>query len=118
MMATPVFCSSCGQALKAGAKFCANCGADVVASVETNSSPVVVSSTPNAPSPAASQPQHSPDGRWWWDGTQWTGVPPPTQMPPAPQAKKGWSMVRILVIVFIIVPLLIVAAVTVFLALW
>ena len=34
---------------------------------------------------ASAPPQFSPDGRWWWDGTQWIPVPPPP--PPVDQAE-------------------------------
>ena len=42
---------------------------------------------PQQPSPrqemgSAAPPQFSPDGRWWWDGSQWIPAPMP-QMPPA-----------------------------------
>jgi hypothetical protein len=32
-----------------------------------------------------SQPQYSPDGRWWWDGRQWLRASP--DRPPAPVAR-------------------------------
>ena len=31
-------------------------------------------------------PQFSPDGQWWWDGTQWL----PAAQAPAPQAQPPW----------------------------
>jgi hypothetical protein len=48
-----------------GARFCAACGARLDA--------------PNAPEKATSpseqvQGQYSPDGKWWWNGTQWVSV--------------------------------------------
>jgi hypothetical protein len=80
-MATPTFCSACGQALKEGARFCANCGSVVVAKAAPAQSPVGVSpapakailtpQTPNAP------PQFSPDGKWWWNGKQWVAANQP-----------------------------------------
>lgn len=34
------------------------------------------------PTPPTAPPQMSADGRWWWNGNQWTPVPPPpTQQP-------------------------------------
>lgn len=27
--------------------------------------------------PPTAPPQYSPDGRWWWDGSQWVPVPRP-----------------------------------------
>lgn len=39
---------------------------------------------PGAGGPA---PQHSPDGRWWWDGHQWV----PARRPAEPRAAGGWS---------------------------
>jgi hypothetical protein len=41
-------------------------------------------------SPAAAPPQRSPDGKWWWDGQQWTPAqdapePAAAQAPPAGQ---------------------------------
>lgn len=96
MMATPTFCSACGQALKAGARFCANCGASVMASVQAAPSLVALSSTPQVASlPAAGPPQYSADGRWWWNGAHWTAViaPAPTPTPAVvPLRKNAFSL--------------------------
>jgi hypothetical protein len=61
------FCSSCGTALKEGARFCASCGAAVMASVELNQANAAATVNPSV-----SEPQYSADGNWWWDGKHWT----------------------------------------------
>ena len=88
---TTTFCSACGQALKEGARFCANCGATVVAKPEPAQKPVapvvtpaVVAPTPVTQSPA-SPPQFSTDGKHWWDGTKWNVVPTAPASPVLPR---------------------------------
>jgi hypothetical protein len=56
------------------------------------------------------QPQFSADGRWWWDGRRWIGVPdaghrphPPSGVPPAEAAPRPSSPPLLGVIVVVVV---------------
>src|SRR5262245_18208531 len=59
------------------------------------------------PAPGAAQPQHSADGRWWWNGWQW--VPAPYHRPPQPsrpaapgpkpgRPSSGWIVLGVLLL--------------------
>lgn len=72
VMERPAFCASCGAALKPGARFCETCGKPVMVA------PVLaVEAKAAAAAPETSQAvgQRSPDGKWWWNGTQWVAMP-------------------------------------------
>ncbi len=53
----------------------------------TPAAPGVAPSTPPPPPSAEPGVQYSPDGRWWWDGSQW--LPAPGPPPPAPSVAPG-----------------------------
>lgn len=75
VMEKPAFCSSCGAALKPGAKFCESCGKPVMV---TAAAVVPVEGRPTgreASGAAAAVGRQSADGKWRWDGTRWVAVP-------------------------------------------
>ena len=91
VMEKPVFCASCGAALKPGARFCESCGKPVaIAPVEAKA---IIPETAAAPAASQAVGQRSPDGKWWWDGTQWVAMKeaaaPVIEVAAAGQAKKG-----------------------------
>ena len=59
-------------------------GADIPASSSRADISPAPAPTP-APTPAPAQPQgqYSPDGRWWWNGTEWVPVQAPAPTGPA-----------------------------------
>jgi hypothetical protein len=62
-------------------------GADIPASATRADIAPVPTPAPPVPAPAAApqpQGQYSPDGRWWWNGTEW--VPVPGAVAPGPEA--------------------------------
>ena len=91
-MEKPTFCTSCGAALKIGARFCETCGKPVMVAAAEEVKAAVPAQT-SAPVASWAVGQRSPDGKWWWDGTQWVLMPQAMAPAIAPavarQVKKG-----------------------------
>ncbi len=78
------FCSNCGQPVHGDERFCTYCGHELRAAAAIPAARVPASTPASVAGPstavpvnAAHQPappQHSPDGKYWWDGTTWEPV--------------------------------------------
>ena len=89
---SPSICPVCGTENGPGAAFCQGCGR----SVAGPGAPLAV---PGPPPPPPPQGEFSPDGAWWWNGTQWASVQSATAKPralaPTPAAEApGWVAPR------------------------
>lgn len=69
-------CPGCGVECKTDSRFCASCGHNLT------DTPSLAHAPTDTPAPEQPSGQYSPDGKWWWNGTQWVPVPVTAAMPP------------------------------------
>ena len=80
------FCTGCGASLKEGSRFCENCGRPAAIVQAAFATPVAAAPVARVRGVVG---QRSPDGKWWWNGTQWMAVPQVLAPMVAPRKRMG-----------------------------